>query len=184
MSAPSLGSKIKELRLLRKLTLKQVADLADCTPSYISQIENDKTSPSIAALKKVATALDARIVDFFLAEEEFDNPVVFDPESWVKVSLPRWKANIRQMVRSVKNYQMQPFYTIIEPGGGTQEDYWHSGEEFGLVLEGELTLRVGKDTYVVKEGSAFYYPSVVSHAWTNEGDLDCKVVWVVTPPSW
>jgi transcriptional regulator with XRE-family HTH domain len=180
----SLGEKIRQLRTVKGLTLTQVAELAGCTPSYLSQIEHDKTSPSIASLKRISTALGARIVDFFLDDDESHEPVVWEQDNWLKVSLPRWKADIRQMVRSVKHRQMQPFYTTIEPGGGTKEDYWHSGEEFGLVLEGELTLTVGKTTYTVKAGSAFYYSSVMSHAWTNEADETCKVIWIVTPPSW
>ncbi len=180
----SLGDKIRQLRTVKGLTLTQVAALADCTPSYLSQIEHDKTSPSIASLKRIATALDARIVDFFLEDDENHDPVVWTPDMWVKMNLPRWKADIRQMVRGVKNRQIQPFYTTIEPGGGTWEDYWHAGEEFGLVLEGELTLTVGKKTYIVEAGSSFYYSSTLSHAWTNEGEKLCRVVWIVTPPSW
>jgi transcriptional regulator with XRE-family HTH domain len=179
----TLGSKIKALRLAQNLTLQQVASKAKCTAAHLSQIEHDKASPSIATLKKIATVLEARIVDFF-SEETEDDPVVLDPSQWVKVSLPRWKANIKQMVRMVKHRRMQPFYTVIQPGGGTREDYHHVGEEFGLVLEGELTLRLGDDIYQVPAGSSFYYSSTQPHAWTNEAKEPCRVVWVVTPPSW
>eukprot|EP01022_Parablepharisma_sp_SALTPOND_P029012 TRINITY_DN72303_c0_g1_i1.p2 TRINITY_DN72303_c0_g1~~TRINITY_DN72303_c0_g1_i1.p2 ORF type:complete len:100 (+),score=26.41 TRINITY_DN72303_c0_g1_i1:313-612(+) len=88
------------------------------------------------------------------------------------------------MVRLVKHRSMQPFYTVIQPGGGTREDYHHVGEEFGLVLEGELTLRLGEDVYQVPADSSFYYSSTQPHAWTNEAEVPCRVVWVVTPPSW
>jgi transcriptional regulator with XRE-family HTH domain len=179
----TLGKKLRYLRRARGLTLKQVAEAAQCTPAYLSQLENDKTSPSIASLKRIAEVLGARIVDFFLDDID-DEPVVMEPKQWLKVSLPRWKADIRQMVRRVQHRRMQPFYTVIEPGGGTREDYSHHGEEFGLVLEGELTLKVGEETYRVKAGSSFYYPSSLPHSWTNEGKRPCRVVWVVTPPSW
>jgi len=183
VAGPSLGSKLKDLRLAKQLTLKQVAERAGYTAGYVSQIEHDKASPSIASLKKIASVLDARIVDLFLEEVENDS-VVLDPSQWVTVSLVRWKADIRQMVRSVKHRRMQPFYTVIQPGGGTSKDYSHHGEEFGLVLQGELTLKVGSETYLVQKGSSFYYSSNLPHAWTNESDGPCTVVWVVTPPSW
>ncbi len=183
MVLQSLGSKIKQMRLGQGLTLQQVAGKADCTASYLSQVEHDKASPSIASLKRIAEVFGARIVDFF-ADEVEDDPVVLDPSQWVRVSLPRWKADIKQMVRLVKHRSMQPFYTVIQPGGGTREDYHHVGEEFGLVLEGELTLRLGEDIYQVPAGSSFYYSSAQSHAWTNEADTPCRVVWVVSPPSW
>jgi len=179
----NLGQKLRELRQSRALTLQQLADQVGCSAAYVSQVENDKTSPSIASLKKIASALGVRIVDFFLEEDE-DEAVVLEPEQWVSVSLPRWRADIRQMVRRVKHRKMQPFYTVIQPGGGTEEDYDHQGEEFGIVLKGELTLRVGNEVHLVKEGSSFYYSSNLPHAWTNQGQGPCKVVWVVTPPSW
>ncbi|KMY68075.1 hypothetical protein AAU61_09735 [Desulfocarbo indianensis] len=179
----TLGNKLKQFRLGKEMTLQQVAKAAGCTAAYVSQVENDKTSPSIASLKKIAAVLGVRIVDFFL-EESSDDPVVLKPEQWVRVSLPGWKADIKQMVRMVKHRQMQPFYTVIKPGGGSREHYDHQGEEFGLVLQGELTLTVGTETYTVKAGSSFYYSSTLPHAWTNESDQPCTVVWVVNPPSW
>jgi len=183
MAGPSLGEKLRDLRLAKKLTLQQVAERSGYTAGYVSQIEHDKASPSIASLKKIAAVLGARIVDLFLEDDDND-AVILEPSQWVGVSLARWKADIRQMVRSVKHRRMQPFYTVIQPGGGTLQDYSHNGEEFGLVLEGELTLKVGSETYQVKKGSSFYHSSNVPHAWTNQTNKPCTVVWVVTPPSW
>ena len=179
----NLGNKIKELRTELGLTLKQVAEKVNCTPAYISQIENDKASPSISTLKKIAHALNARIVDFFI-DEVNQEPVVSKPAMWNRVSLPRWRADIKQMVRSVGHRRMQPFYTTIAPGGGSEGDYSHEGEEFGVVIEGTLTLTVGEETYQVEAGSSFYYSSLSPHSWVNQGPGDCVVVWVVSPPSW
>lgn len=179
----SLGSKLRELRKERKLTLKHLADAAGCTAAYISQIERDKASPSIATLKRISQVLGVRIVDFFL-EEADDDPMVLGQDRWVRMSLEGWKADIRQMVRGVNTKKMQPFFTEIEPGGGTPEHYSHQGEEFGLVLEGELTLAVGGETHTVPPFHSFYYSSLVPHSWTNQGDVPCRVVWVVSPPTW
>ncbi|MBW1713498.1 MAG: helix-turn-helix transcriptional regulator [Deltaproteobacteria bacterium] len=179
----SIGLKIKELRSNLGLTLQQVADKAGCTAAHISQIENDKTSPSIATLKRIAKVLGVRIVDFFMGEIK-DDPVVMNKEQWLKVSLPRWRADIRQMVRAPNHRKMQPFYTVIQPGGGAHEPYSHEGEEFGLVLEGTLVLILDGQSYEVKAGMSFYYSSLLPHAWINEGQEPCRVVWVVSPPSW
>jgi transcriptional regulator with XRE-family HTH domain len=179
----TIGSKVKSLRLERGMTLQQVADGAECTAAYISQLEHDKTSPSIATLKKVAHILGVRIVDFFL-DEASEDAVVLEPDQWPTVSLPRWRAEIKQMTRGVATRKMQPFYTVIAPGGGTAEVYSHQGEEFGLVLEGVMTLQVGAESYEVKAGSSFYYSSSLPHAWTNRGEEPVRVIWIVTPPTW
>ena len=62
----NIGKKIRELREGKGLTLKQLAGLVECTPSLISQLERDKTDPSISMLKKIAEALNVNIVDFFM----------------------------------------------------------------------------------------------------------------------
>jgi transcriptional regulator with XRE-family HTH domain len=179
----TIGNKLRELRKERKLTLNHLAQEAGCTAAYISQIERDKASPSIATLKRISQVLGVRIVDFFLEESEED-PMVLDSDRWVRMSLKGWKADIRQLVRGVNTKRMQPFLTTIQPGGGTPEHYTHQGEEFGLVLEGVLTLSVGGESYQVEPFQSFYYSSLVAHSWTNEGDVPCLVVWVVSPPSW
>ena len=79
---------------------------------------------------------------------------------------------------------MQPFHTVIQPGGAAPGGYSHQGEEFGLVLEDQLTLLVGSETYQVPAGSSFYYSSTLLHAWTNQDQVPYRVVWVVAPPSW
>lgn len=178
-----IGQKIKELRKDKNLTLKQLAALVELTPSYISQVENEKSSPSIATLKRIASALGVRTVDFF-ADELIDDPPVLPPEKWTKVLIPGWEASVHQLAHVVGNKRMQPFHTEIEPGGGPQENYSHPGEEFGFVLEGELTLYLGEEVHHLKQGWAVYYSSLVPHSWRNFGDKPCRLIWVVSPPSW
>lgn len=179
----NIGKKIKALREEKEMTLQQLGKLSGLTASYISQIERDQTSPSIASLKKIAAAFHIRIVDFFVGGND-EEPVVMPPEDRVQVSLKGWRAQIHQLVKTVSTKRMQPFYTVIESGGGSREPYSHVGEEFGIVLEGSLTLMVGEKVIKVKEGHSFYYSSLIPHAWTNKGKTRTVVIWVVSPPSW
>jgi transcriptional regulator with XRE-family HTH domain len=178
-----IGKKIRALRKEQRMTLQQLGEQSGLTASYISQIERDQNSPSIASLKKIAEAFNVRIVDFFVGGSE-EEPVVMAPEERLPVSLKGWKAHIQQLVKSVANKRMQPFYTVIEPGGGSRDPYSHVGEEFGIILEGILTLTVGDKVYSVPEGQSFYYSSLIPHAWINKGKTRAVVVWVVSPPSW
>jgi transcriptional regulator with XRE-family HTH domain len=179
----SVGQRLRQLRKEAGLTLKQVAEKVDCTAAYLSQIENDKASPSIATLKRIAQVFNARIVDFFIDSEQ-DDPVVTQPEKFTKVSIGQWRAEIRQMVASVSHRRMQPFHTVVSPGGGSDGHYTHDGEEFGVVLQGILTLRIDGEVHRVKKGESFYFSSLRPHSWGNEGARPCVVIWVVSPPSW
>ncbi len=179
----NIGKKIKALRRENRMTLQQLGEISGLTASYLSQIERDQTSPSIASLKKIAGAFNVRIVDFFVGGSE-EEPVVMAPEDRVQVSLKGWRAQIQQLVKTVSGKRMQPFFTVIEPGGGSRDPYSHVGEEFGIVLEGSLMLTVGEKVSQVPAGHSFYYSSLIPHAWTNKGKTRTVVVWVVSPPSW
>lgn len=178
-----IGKMIRELRKDRSLTLQDLADLVGMSASYISLVENDKASPSIASLKRIAQALGVRTVDFF-ADELVDDPMIMPPGLWTRVLLPGWEADVRQLVHIVGDKRMQPFHTLVPPGGGTKENYSHPGEEFGFVLEGRLTLHLGKEVHRLEKGWAVYYSSLIPHSWRNEGPEDCRLIWVVSPPSW
>ncbi len=178
----SIGQKVHEWRKDNGLTLLQLAQKTGLTAGYISQVENDKASPSINTLKKISEALSVRIIDFF-SDEVIDDPKVMRPHEWTKVDIPGWDADVKQLVRIPGTKRMQPFYTVIPPEGRSRQSYAHPGEEFGLVLGGTLTLTVGKEIYELAAMSSFYYSSLLPHYWENKGIEPCSVVWVLSPPS-
>jgi len=177
-----IGSKIRARRQSNGQTLKQLAEKVGCSSAYLSQIEHGKVSPSIASLKRIAEALQAKITDFFM-ESGTDVPVVLRPDQRVLISLERWNAKIWSLVSDPKNKRMHPFYTIIEPGGGSHESYAHVGEEFGIVLKGQLEIELDGASHVVNKNESFYYNSSLPHNWTNPGKEETIVVWVISPPT-
>jgi len=78
---------------------------------------------------------------------------------------------------------MEPILIEIEPGGMSQEDYPHQGEEFGYVIKGSVTLIIGKKKYKVKKGESFYFKPDRDHYIVNHTDKSASIVWVSTPPS-
>ncbi len=179
----SIGQKINDRRKTKGLTLQKLAQEVNLTAGYISQVENDKASPSIRTLKKISNALGVRIIDFF-SDEIINDPKVLNQNQWTKVLLPGWKADVRQLVHIVGNKRMQPFYTVIPPQGRSREPYAHQGEEFGIVIEGNLTLTIGQEVYEVGPMTSFYYSSLLPHSWVNNENVPCLVIWVITPPAW
>ena len=179
----TIGNTIKIFRKEKGLTLLQLADATALTAGYISQVENEKTSSSIATLRNIARKLGVRVIDFF-ADEMIEDPTVTAKSQWTRIFLIGWDADVRQLVHNLSNKRMQPFYTIIPPGGTSRESYAHPGEEFGFVIEGILTLKVGEEVYNLKTNSAFYYSSLLPHHWQNEETESCRLVWVNSPPSW
>jgi len=178
-----IGRKLRELRQANRMTLKQVAKKAGCTESYISQLENGNANPSIATLKKIAAVFNVQIVDFFIDHEE-ESPVVVKKDERIDIEFKDGgKTHIQSMVKNTKNKRMVAFYTTIEPGGGSSGLYSHIGEEFGLILSGEMELTIEDKTYYLKEGDSFYFSSARPHGFANKGPDDVVVAWVVSPPT-
>jgi transcriptional regulator with XRE-family HTH domain len=180
----SIGQKISQWRKEKGFTLQHLADKADLTAAFISQIEHDKASPSIATLKAIAKALDAKVIDFF-ADELIDDPVVTTPDQWTQVLIPGWQSNTqahgsKRRLKDEWNHFSQPSNREAR----SREPYSHPGEEFGFVLQGEITITVGEETHKVGPTSSFYYSSLLPHSWINKGKKTCKIIWVVSPPSW
>jgi transcriptional regulator with XRE-family HTH domain len=176
-----IGVKIKARRQSNKQTLKQLAEKVGCTSAYLSQIEHGKVSPSIASLKRIADALQAKISDFFL--DSITDDVVLRPDQRSLISLDMWNAKIWSLVTDPKDKRMHPFYTVIQPGGGSHGSYAHVGEEFGIVLKGQLEIELDGAIHRVNENESFYHTSSLPHKWTNPGKTETIVVWVISPPT-
>jgi len=167
------------------LTIKQLGDKVRVSQSYISQLENDKTNPSLGTLKKIANALNINMIDFFERDSEDDNIIIRKNER-IDFSYPSGKFRSQLLASNIASKVMEPIYTIIDPGGDTIEPYKHgnNGEEFGVVIKGELLLIVDGTEYHLFEGDAFYFKSSLSHRFSNSGETTTEIVWVITPPTY
>jgi len=177
-----LGPKLRSLRKARKLSLKQLAERAGCSPSYISMVENNKVDPGVSRLKKIADALELTIVDLFSAQTGQRH--IIRKEERIKAEFSGSKTRIEILVPQLLNKAMDARVAVIYPGGSSEGDYRHPGEEFGLVLKGELELSIDGVNHLLKEGDSFYFESTRKHRFRNPGNDDTCVVWVNHPPSW
>ncbi len=179
-----IARKIKAYRLANRMTLKQLANEAGCTDAYLSQLERGLANPSITILKKVASALRMKVVDFFVEPEIAENDVVMRERERVNINFKEGEAKIQMLVRNIRDKRMQPFYTTIEPGGGSKGSYSHIGEEFGIVLQGQLEINLNGAPYRLRKNESFYFSSQTPHSWGNPCKKRTVVIWVVSPPTW
>ena len=93
------------------------------------------------------------------------------------------RGRIRWLVPSAQKNRMEPILVEMAPGGETDEDDPHEGEEFGYVLSGTLKVVIGDRTERVRKDESFYFAPTAPHKLVNAGKTVCKVIWVSTPPS-
>lgn len=175
-----IGNKIRDLRLENGLTQEELASRTELTKGYISQLENDLTSPSIVTLMDILEVLGTNISDFF--DTRKDEKVVFSSEEYFEKCDLELKHKINWIVPNALKYEMEPIIIELEPGGRSTRDEAHTGEEFGYVLEGEIILVLGKKKSHVKKGETFYYMANKEHYIENVSKDLARVLWISTPP--
>jgi transcriptional regulator with XRE-family HTH domain len=177
-----LGTRIRSLRQARRLTLRDVAERAGVTESFLSQVERDVTSPSIATVHRIAGALGLSIAQLFAEDAETGR--VVRREARRRIAYPGLGA-VDEFLTSNMAGRLQVIMSTIDPGGGTgAEPYTHdSDEEVVVVLSGVLDLWVADEHYVLREGDAITFPSRLPHWNANHGDAPATVLFCLTPPS-
>lgn len=175
-----LGEKLKDLRLACELTQEELADRCELTKGYISQLENDLTSPSIATLIDILAALGTDIKEFFSDTEEVEK-YSFNKNEFIEKVTDEYVLN--WLVPNAQKNAMEPVHMILNPNGSTDEDFPHEGEEFGYVIRGEIVLLIGKKRTKVKKGESFYYAANKVHQIINKTNKEAEFIWVSSPPS-
>ncbi len=167
-----LGEKVKDLRLQKRYTLRQVAGNTGLSIALLSQIENNAVSPPVATLLRIARALDVTIGYFFREEESKDKAVVVRKNERKKAFRRRYAQHgeggytyeALAYTRNAKH--MEPFLVEFEPK--QKEDLTflnHRGEEFLFLFRGRLAFHYDQDEIVLDSGDSLYFDSGVPHAF-------------------
>ena len=179
----NIGERLRRLRLQRNLTQEEMADRCELTKGFISQVERDLASPSIATLTDMLECLGSDLKTFF-SEAEEDEKIVFDPaDMFEKEDQETLRGSILWLVPSAQKNEMEPILMQIGPGGCSQEFPPHEGEEFGYVLSGSVVLICGDKKMRVKTGGSFCLHPAAPHHIENRGKRAARILWVSTPPS-
>jgi transcriptional regulator with XRE-family HTH domain len=177
-----IGAGLRQARRSRGMTLRAVAHAAGVTESFLSQVERDVASPSIATLRRIATALGLSIGQI-LDQAGPHGQLVRTSDRRV-ITYPGLAAR-DEFLTDGTGGRLQVIMSVIEAGGGTgAEAYAHeSDEECLIVLDGALELWVGDEQYRLEAGDAIRYSSRVPHRNQNPGPGQARVLFVLTPPS-
>lgn len=174
-----IGKKIKELRQQNGLTLGDLASRSELTKGFLSQVERNLTTPSIATLEDILEALGTNLSEFF--REEPEEKIVFSAQEFFVDHQPEY--SIEWVIPNAQKNEMEPILLTIHPHGKSHELQAHRGEEFGYVLKGTVTLIRGSKRYKLKASETFYLNGTKSHYLYNHGTSDAKVLWITTPPA-
>lgn len=179
MGRMKIGHKLRELRVLKGLTQEELADRAELSKGFISQLERDLTSPSIATLIDILQCLGTTIGEFF--SESPEEQIVFGKTDYFEKHDTELNNEIKWIIPNAQKNAMEPIMLTLQAGGGTYPDNPHEGEEFGFVLQGSVVIHIGSKTYKAKKGESFYFTADKKHYLTSK--TGAMILWVTSPPS-
>jgi len=186
MSEYNIGSRIKKLRLARKLTLQAVATETGFSTALISQIENDNVSPPIATLSKIAKFFDVKMAQFF-TEDEDDRKfevVRADERHVVPRVISKDGSNQGYFYESLsfykQNKKMDAFMVTVTEKALEANTYSHDGEEFIFVMNGCADFLLDDQKITLYQGDSLYFESTMGHRLLSHDGNEVKVLVVVT----
>jgi transcriptional regulator with XRE-family HTH domain len=184
-----IGLRLRHARLVRNLRLRELAEMLDCSESFLSKVENDKVRPSLAMLRRMVDVLKINIAVLF----EESTP---EPEGLVQIARQSQRPVIRtdplargpgisleRLVSATRSRLIEANIHRVEPNGHTDGTYRHEGEEVGYVLQGRLELKVDGVSYLLEQGDSFFFRSDLEHGYRNPGTGVTQILWVNTPPT-
>ena len=177
----AIGSRLKELRKAKGMSITDLAEHSGVSTGLISQIERNLVVPSVVNLYRIAQALDTDINYFFENERPKEAEVTRHGD--LKVMITDQGHGIYQLFTNSRRGHILDLIRVTLKGGETysREMVTHEGEECGFVLQGTLTVLLDGREYRLYEGDSIYFRSTIPHKYLNLGQEDCVSVWAMTP---
>ena len=187
------GSRIREMRKRRGLTLKEVAEATGYTIGHISQIERDLKAPSLVALRKIAACLNCSEVWLIMDDSELSaksseegkkskESYLMRKENRIPMKIPEIDVSYSIFTPSklpnAQEAQMTGLIVRLKPNTWVTEKMISHGnyDESLLLLKGELELRIDNSTYMIYEGDSFYIPKNCLHNYLNTSDEEATII--------
>lgn len=180
MNLVELARRIRSIRLKRQLTLEEVAVLTGQTRSWLSKVENNRITPSLQALARIANALDLKLAD--LVEGLDAQPRLTVVRSRDRKEVQRHEGSqirYESLAHSRSNRLMEPMILTVSSGMPRRTALPHDGEEFLLVLEGPVQLEFDDELHDLNTGDCAYFDAAVKHRLINPYETPAKLLCVM-----
>ncbi len=177
-----VGKQLRSVRTEFGLSQRELAKRAGVSNGMVSLIEQDRVSPSVGSLQKILSAFPMTMAEFFTRDMQGRENFVFRADEMPDVGTGNIQYKLVAASRHVR--KMSILWETYEPGTDTGDDLLtHSGEEGGVIIDGEIELTVAGETHVLGPGDAYYFDSRLPHRFRNTGKVAARIVSANSPPT-
>lgn len=175
-----IGQRLKAVRTKAALSQRELAKRSGVTNGFISQIEKNQVSPSVASLRKVLAGIPMSLASFFTDETALDSEVVFRAADMP--DLGSHPISYRLVGHSRANRAIGMLQEILPPGADTGDDMLsHDGEECGIIIKGQVEVTIGEQIHLLGAGDGYYFDSRTPHRFRNVNEQECVLISANTP---
>lgn len=171
---PQVGGQVRRRRRDRGLTLSQVSEATGLNVGYLSQVENDKASPSLETLAALADALDVPIAWFLL--EQSVAPRVVRAAERPKRRMPRSQGAMTQVDGGIAR-EVAIFEGVMPPGSRTGF-HAHAGDEHHVILSGQVRITQGESVVEAGPGDYVLLDGTLPHDAVSIGSEPARLLIV------
>ena len=170
----NIGARIRRVRKSKDMTLNDLALGAGLSVSYISNLERDLCSPTLDNLNKICAVLNVSLIKL-LDSADWNEGVIRQDEREV---ISMQEGQIRYESIHFGPDKFNGVVITLDPQCVCGDDWRHDYDEIGYVLEGELTIRINENEYVLKAGDCVYIGTRDEHNLSNHSQEKCVSFWV------
>lgn len=174
-----VGSRLRELRMERGLSMRALARVSGLSTNALSMIERARTSPSVSTLYKIASALGVPITAFFRQESQRQEIVFRKADKRTRLPFPRgmWEGLGGEEFIGV----VEPLMLTLNSGANSGKfGMVHTGHEFVFCLSGQLEYEVEDQRYLLESGDSLIFAAQLQHRWRNPGKSTAMVLVVLS----
>ena len=178
-----ISNKIKEKRKAKGITIQELADKADVSKGLISQIENNRTVPSLLVLINIIRALNLDMNEFFneIGTEQQSSKVIIKQEAAYQVfekATAKGFLYKRVLTRSVKNYPVDIVILELKKGARRTQMVKTDAYEYKYIIQGKVEYQIENEKYILNTGDSLFFDGRLGHKPANIGDEDAKILVV------
>lgn len=173
----NIGERIKALRLEQKMTLSDLSEKTNLSVSYLSQVERDKTTPSLATIIEISSALGINPRYFFEVDHMHSHVYVIRANINEDEAKARHTAEMFPLSPINEPSQLRVWQYNLEPGKEIKGVPETDSEKFCYVLEGKLTLEIGEEVITLNQGDSIAFDAAHSYIWRNDDESLCSFIY-------
>ena len=173
----TVSKRLRAFRKSKSYTLRDLSELSGVSVNTISLIERGKTSPTIATLHKLASALEVNLTDF--CSESSSKQIIFTRrDQWQQTKYGAvFMGNLGE---ALANQTMSPVLITLGPQADSGlEPMMHAGHELAFCLDGRIQYDVNGEQYLLEPGDSLLFEAQLPHHWQNANGASSQVLMIV-----